>query len=144
MNVYSGRRARTETYLVSGLAYCERTTDVCCTTAIYDSIVHNKIPHRADRIVQCPLRLVNDLDSLGVRGQSSKRHEATYHFVASAHKNRDCPRVGALLDDEHLIACRAKGEFSNDSSATELFRREVLEARNDATVGRDCDQLNGP
>ena len=54
------------------------------------------------------------------------------------------PRVGALLDDEHLIACRAKGEFSNDSSATELFRREVLEARNDATVGRDCDQLNGP
>ena len=141
MNVSSGRTARTGNYLVSGLAYCQRTADVCCTTAIYNAIVHDKIPHRADRVVQCPLCLVNNLDSLGVSGQSHKRHEATYHFVASAHKDRDCPCVGALLDDEHLVARRAKGEFSNNTSATEFFRREVLEARNDAAVRRDCDQL---
>ena len=91
--------------------------------------------------MQCPLGLVDDLDNLKVSGQSNKRREATYHFVASAHKDRNCPRVGALLDDEHLVARRAKGEFSNNTSATEFFRREVLEARNDATVRRDCDQL---
>ena len=56
------RRGRWDTHLVSGLAHSERTTDVGRTTAVDNPIVHDEIAHRADRVVQRALSLVNDLE----------------------------------------------------------------------------------
>lgn len=66
----------------------------------------------------------------------------TNHLIATAHENGYCPCVGAFLDDEHLVSCRAEGNFANDTRFAQLFWCQVLKSWYNATVGSDGNQLN--
>ena len=138
-------RGRDETYLVRCLSYCERTADVCCTAAVHDPIVDDQIPDRADRIVQRTLRLVDNLwktrGKLDTCGLWCEKQRDAHHLVASSYEYRDCPRVCALLDDEHLVARRAKRDLPHDPRTAELLRLEILEPWYNAAVRCDRDEL---
>jgi hypothetical protein len=41
--------------------------------------------------------------------------EGTYHLVGSTNKDGDSTGVGTFLDNEHLVACGTKGNFTNDA-----------------------------
>lgn len=47
--------------LVRGLGHSQRAADLRCTTTVNDPIINDEIPHNADGIVQCALRLIDDL-----------------------------------------------------------------------------------
>ena len=66
---------------------------------------------------------------------------ATYHLVASTDKDGDSSCVSALLDHKHLVPGSTKGEFTNDTSMTELLGCKVLKSRDDATIGSNGDKL---
>ena len=48
-------------YLVSSLANRKRAADICRTTTIHNPVIDDKIPYSTDGIVQCPLRLIDNL-----------------------------------------------------------------------------------
>lgn len=67
------------------------------------------------------------------------------HFVAAAHEDCDGPGVGALLDDQHLVACCSESQLADDASLAELLGAEVLETWYNASVGGNGNQLDlGP
>jgi len=65
----------------------------------------------------------------------------SHHLVASSHKDGDRPRVGALLDDQHLLSCRSECHLPDQSRSSQLLRRKVLESRHDASVRSDRNEL---
>ena len=69
------------------------------------------------------------------------RNNGAHHFVASADEDGHCARVGALLDDHHLVACCTKGDLAHDARGAQLFRREVFETGNNTAVCRDRNKL---
>lgn len=72
-----------------------------------------------------------------------KKYEGgSYHLVAAADENGDGAGVGALLDDEHLLARSAEGHLLDDARGAELGRGQLLEARHDAAVGRNGDEFH--
>ena len=72
-----------------------------------------------------------------IRGMKS-----TYHLVAAPDKDSDGAGVGALLDDEHLLSCCAKGHLPDDAGFAELLGLKILEPGNNAAVGRNRNQLD--
>ena len=68
------------------------------------------------------------------------RYEA-HHFIGSSDENCNGSRVGTLLDNKHLVSCRAKSDLPNDACFTELFRRQIFKSRDDSTVGSYRDEL---
>ena len=64
-----------------------------------------------------------------------------HHLVATADEDGDGARVLALFDDEHALLRRAERQFAHDAGEAELVGTQFGEARHDATVGGDRDQL---
>lgn len=113
------------TYLISGFGNSYRAAYFSSTSTIYDSVVNDHITDCADSIVQRALGLVHD------------------HLVTSPDKDRHSTRVGAFLDDEHLVPSRTEGYFTNNTSLAQLFGSQVFEARYDTAVGRYRNELDG-
>ena len=65
------------------------------------------------------------------------------HLVASTNKNRNGARVTAFLNNQHAVLGRAKRDLSDASSETKLGSSQLLEARDNAALGGNSDQLNG-
>jgi hypothetical protein len=65
----------------------------------------------------------------------------THHLVATSNEDGNSSRVGTLLDDEHLVAGRAKGDFTDDTGGTELVGGKVLKPGDNAAFGGDGDEL---
>lgn len=65
-----------------------------------------------------------------------------YHLVATTDKDRNSPCVGALLDDQHLLACRTECHLPNHAGSSQLLGLEVLESWDDAAVGCNSNQLD--
>lgn len=68
-------------------------------------------------------------------------HIRTYHLVATSYKDGHCPRVRTLLDDEHFITRCAEGDLTDEACLAQLFRSEVLEPGNNASIGGNGNQL---
>lgn len=64
-----------------------------------------------------------------------------YHLVASTDENGYCPGVFALLDNQHVILCSAKGDLLHQASCAELLGCQLTEPRNDAAPCGYGDQL---
>jgi hypothetical protein len=88
--------------------------------------------------MQCPLRLVDDLSQ---SAPDFLTLMPTYHLVTTPNKDRDCPRVGTLLNDQHLLLCRSKRDFPDQTSVTELVGCEILESGDNPAIGRNGDEL---
>ena len=73
--------------------------------------------------------------------QAEQPNADPHHLVAAPNEDCDRPCVGALLNDEHLVARRAESEFANDTCTTKLLRGQVLKAGYYTAVGSDGDQL---
>lgn len=63
------------------------------------------------------------------------------HLVRTPDKDGDRPGVGAVLNDEHLVPRRSEADLPDDTSVTKLVSRQVLESRDDATLGSNGDKL---
>ena len=68
--------------------------------------------------------------------------EFAHHFVASADKDSHGASVGTFLDDDHLVSRGSKRNFPDDSRLSEFLWCQVLESRDDATLGGDGNQLS--
>ena len=69
------------------------------------------------------------------------RVTSTDHLVASAHENGDCPGVRTLLNNEHLVARGAEGEFAHNAGMAQLLRRQLFESWYDTAVCRNRNEL---
>lgn len=67
----------------------------------------------------------------------------TYHLVRTANKDGDGLRIGAVLNDEHLVAGGTERDLPHDAGLSELGCCQVFEPGDDAAVGRDRDELQG-
>lgn len=65
----------------------------------------------------------------------------TDHLVTTPDKHSHRPRVGALLNNKHLIPCSTKGKFSDDTGVTELVGGKIFESGDNSTVGGNGDKL---
>ena len=63
------------------------------------------------------------------------------HFIATSDKDGYSAGVGTFLNDEHLVACSAKGDFAYDACLTEFCCGEIFETGNDATLSCYCNEL---
>lgn len=59
-------------------------------------------------------------------------HICAYHFVASTDENGYGPGVFALLDDQHVILCGAKGDLLYHTSCAKLLWCQLTEPWHDA------------
>mmetsp|Transcript_32272 Transcript_32272/g.79948 ORF Transcript_32272/g.79948 Transcript_32272/m.79948 type:complete len:351 (+) Transcript_32272:698-1750(+) len=64
------------------------------------------------------------------------------HLVAAAHEDRHRLRVGAILNDDHAVLGRAERLLVHVARRAELVCGELREARHDARVGRNGEQLD--
>lgn len=71
----------------------------------------------------------------------SKIHICAYHFVASTDENGYSPGVFALLDDQHVILCSAKGDLLHHTSCAKLLWCQLTESWHDAASCGNGDQL---
>lgn len=67
--------------------------------------------------------------------------EQTYHFVGAPDKDRDRSGVGALLDNEHFVTSRPKGDLTDDSSMPQFFGTQVFKPRYNSAICGNGDQL---
>lgn len=65
--------------------------------------------------------------------------DGTDHFIAAAYKDRHCPGICALLDDQHLLLCRPECDFFHQTRAPKLLRCQILEPRHDPAIRRNGD-----
>ena len=65
-----------------------------------------------------------------------------HHLVASTNEHRDSTRVGALLNDEHLVTRSSKADLTNDPGPSKLLSREILESGHNTTVRSNSNELN--
>lgn len=78
----------------------ERAGDLCGAAAIDDGVVAHEVAGDAEGVVQAALDLVQD------------------HLVAAAHKDGHRAAVGAVLDHQHAVFCRAERQLAHDSGPT--------------------------
>lgn len=71
----------------------------------------------------------------------SKSDICAYHFVASTDENGYSPGVFALLDNQHVILCSAKGDLLHQTSCAKLLRSQLTEPRHNAASCGDGNQL---
>lgn len=83
---------------------------------------------------------VNRSDRLQQLWQS-KIHICAYHFVASTDENSYGPGVFALLDDQHVILCSAKGDLLHNTSCAKLLWCQLTESWHNAASCGNGDQL---
>ena len=102
----------------------DRTRQLCTATTIHDAIRLDEVARDAHGIVERALRLVDD------------------HVVATADEDGDGTRVGALLNDEHAVLCRAKPDFAHAACAPELLGRELRKAGHNAPPRCNGEELN--
>ena len=65
----------------------------------------------------------------------------SYHFVASTDENGHCPGVFALLDNQHVVLCCAKGDLLHQTSCAKLLRCQLTESWHDAASCSYGNQL---
>lgn len=66
-----------------------------------------------------------------------------YHFVPSTDENGNSPGVFALLDDQHVILCGAKGDLLYHTSCAKLFWCQLTEPWHNAASCGYGNQLQG-
>mmetsp|Transcript_66724 Transcript_66724/g.132224 ORF Transcript_66724/g.132224 Transcript_66724/m.132224 type:complete len:292 (-) Transcript_66724:940-1815(-) len=110
-------------HLVGFLEDLERARQLRGAAAIHNLVGAHQIAHDADGVVERALRLVDD------------------HAVAATHEDSHGTRVRAVLDDNHAVLGRAKRLLVHLSCCAELLRAQLAEARDDARVTCDRDQL---
>ena len=144
-----------ETHIISGLGNSNRRSDLSGSSSVNDSVINNQVSNDADGIVKSSLGLVDDLFRFNPtkqrKGQLSRTRlslvvtffssRTTHHLVRSPDEHGNSSGVGALLDDQHLVLGRSERDLSNDSSSTQLLGGEILEPRDDSTLGGDGDEL---
>ncbi|CAD6204334.1 GSCOCG00009926001-RA-CDS, partial [Cotesia congregata] len=54
------------------------------------------------------------------------------HFISTANKYSNCPRVFALFDYQHAVLGGTKSKFTNTSSVTKLVWSQLLESWNNS------------
>ena len=69
------------------------------------------------------------------------RQRIAHHFVAPTDKDSHGTSVGTFLDDHHLIPRGPKRNFPDNTRLSELLWCQVLESRDNATLGGDGNQL---
>ena len=70
-----------------------------------------------------------------------KSQICAYHFVASTNEDGNSPGVFALLDDQHVILCSAKGDLLHHTSCAKLLWCQLTEPWDDAASCGDGNQL---
>ncbi len=64
-----------------------------------------------------------------------------HHFVAPTDEDSHGASVRTVLDDHHLIPRGSKRDFPDNSRLSELLWGQVLESRDNATLGGNGNQL---
>jgi hypothetical protein len=54
--------ARKTIYLVRRFRHCNCAANISSTSTIHNTIIHNEVTNDAERVVQCTLGLVNNLE----------------------------------------------------------------------------------
>ena len=102
----------------------QRARNLRRSPSIHHPVIFDEISDDAEGVMQRSFRFVDD------------------HLVASTDEHGDRSRVGALFDDEHLLARGAEAHFPDDAGFAQLACCEIFESRHDAPVRRDGDQLD--
>lgn len=145
-------------HLICSLVDSQSTSDLWSTSSIHNTVVSDQIADYTKSIMESTLCLFNDLMiQMGriISQQSPKsgaHHETSvdaslkyicsYHLVASTDENSYCPGVFAVLDNQHVILCCAKGDLLHQASCAELLRCQLRESWYNATSCGNGDQLH--